>query len=358
MIKLTNIQVTFQEQNKQIHAVNNVSLHINRSEIFGIVGYSGAGKSTLVRVINLLQRPTQGEVVVGGQPLLNLSAKELRQARKKIGMIFQHFNLLRTRSVFENVYYPLRKSNLSKEKRKEKVLALLELVGIADKQGAYPSQLSGGQKQRVAIARALANDPEVLLCDEATSALDPQTTRSILKLLKKVNEQLGLTIVIITHEMEVIKEICHRVAVMDKGKIIETGDMVSIFSQPQEPLTRDFIQTANQTNRALEQILQHPLFIEMKDDDVLVQLSYVGSKTSEPLISRLYSQFQVEVNILHGHIEILNQTPVGNLIVILSGSYSSRRKAMDDLKSQKVHVQILQGPKNNMSLLEERYSVG
>jgi len=349
MIELYNIHVTFQEQKNKVHAVKNVSLHINRGEIFGIVGYSGAGKSTLVRVINLLQRPTTGDVIVGGQSLLKLAPKELRQTRKKIGMIFQHFNLLKSQTIFENVYYPLRKSDLSKEERYKKVMSLLELVGIANKKDAYPSQLSGGQKQRVAIARALANDPEVLLCDEATSALDPKTTRSILKLLKQVNEQLNLTIVIITHEMEVIKEVCQRVAVMEKGEVIEVGDIVTIFNQPKEQLTKDFVRTANQIDRALEQILNHPSIAQIGEEDVLVQISYVGPKTSKPLISRLYSQFQVEVNILHGNIEVLNQTPVGNLIVILSGSKVSQKKAIAYLKEQGIQVRVLQGSMENLT---------
>ena len=351
MIELSKIQVTFQEQMNKVHAVNQVSLRIDRGEVFGIVGYSGAGKSTLVRVINLLQRPTAGDVLVGGQPLLKLGPKELRQARKKMGMIFQHFNLLKSQTIFNNVYYPLRNSNLSKEERYKKVISLLELVGIANKKDAYPSQLSGGQKQRVAIARALANDPEVLLCDEATSALDPQTTRSILKLLKQLNEQLNLTIVIITHEMEVIKEVCQRVAVMDKGAVIEVGDIVTIFNQPKEQLTKDFVRTANRVDRALEQILRQPSIAHIGKDDLLVQISYVGSKTSQPFISRLYSQFQVEANIIHGNIEVLNQTPVGNLIAILSGSDDSLQQAIAYLKTHDIQVQVLQTSKDYSTLI-------
>ena len=344
MITLSNINVTFQEGNRRIHGVKDVSLQIKTGEIFGIIGYSGAGKSTLVRVINLLQKPTSGSVIIGNQSLLELTPAQLRQRRKKIGMIFQGFNLMESRTIFENVYYPLRRSKLSKQERHEKVISLLELVGLSTKLDVYPSQLSGGQKQRVAIARALANDPEILLCDEATSALDPSTTSSILQLLKKVNQELGLTIVIITHEMEVIKQICHRVAVMDGGCIIETNDIVSIFSKPQKELTKDFIYTANHLNHALESIFHHPSLIEMNEQDVLVQLSYVGSKTSEPYLSRLYSHFQVEANILYGNIEVLNQTPIGHLIVILSGTSNNRLKALNYLNEQEIQVRFIELP--------------
>jgi len=212
MIRLENVSKTFTDSNKEVHAVNNVSLTINDGDIFGIIGFSGAGKSTLVRCINLLEKPTDGKVFVDDAEITALSGKDLRKARKKIGMIFQHFNLMPSRTIFGNVAYPLRGSGLSKEEIKEKVHHLLELVGISEKENAFPSQLSGGQKQRVAIARALANDPNILLCDEATSALDPQTTKSILKLLQQLNQTLGITVVVITHEMAVVKEICNRVA--------------------------------------------------------------------------------------------------------------------------------------------------
>jgi len=246
MIKLDNIDIIFNDKKKQpLYAVKEVSLSVKKGEIFGIVGYSGAGKSTLVRVINLLQKPDLGQVIVNEQNLLALAPNELRQARKKIGMIFQHFNLMNSRSVYDNVLYPLRDSALSKSEKKQKVTQLLELVGLADKADFYPSTLSGGQKQRVAIARALANDPNILLCDEATSALDPKTTQAILKLLKELNQRLHLTIVLITHEMQVVKDICHRVAVMEHGQVIEQGDIVSIFSHPKHALTQDFIRTAS-----------------------------------------------------------------------------------------------------------------
>jgi len=222
MISLQDISVTFKaDKNKAIHAVQHVSLEVDKGDVYGIVGYSGAGKSTLVRTINLLQRPTEGKVIVSGKDMMALNDKDLRESRKKIGMIFQHFNLMRSRTIHENVAFPLKNSSLSKQEINDKVTELLSLVGLSEKAKAYPSQLSGGQKQRVAIARALANDPEVLLCDEATSALDPKTTSSILALLKELNKRLNLTIVIITHEMQVVKEICNKVAVMEDGGTID-----------------------------------------------------------------------------------------------------------------------------------------
>ena len=232
MIELTHVSKDFGKGQQQVHAVRDVSLSINKGEIFGIIGFSGAGKSTLVRCINLLERPTAGTVTVDGKEVTALTAQELRQTRKKIGMIFQHFNLMPSRTVAGNVAYPLRGSGLSKKEAADKVTRLLELVGIGDKATAYPSQLSGGQKQRVAIASALANAPNVLLCGEATSALAPQTTKSILHLLKQLNETLGITIVLITHEMTVVKEICHRVAVMEHGRVVEQGEVFHVFADP------------------------------------------------------------------------------------------------------------------------------
>lgn len=343
MIELKNVDVQFETKERVVHAVRDVSINVEQGDIFGIVGYSGAGKSTLVRTINLLQRPTKGTVRVSNQQLLDLDSKELRQARKRIGMIFQHFNLMNARTVSGNVYYALRSSSLSKEEKKAKVTELLELVELSDKAESYPSQLSGGQKQRVGIARALANDPEILLCDEATSALDPKTTTSILKLLKDLNEKLDLTIVIITHEMEVIKEICNRVAVMEDGYVIEQGDIVSIFTNPQNPLTQEFINTATHIDQALEKLAKHPSLLHLNSSqDEVAQLSFVGQSTSEPLIARLYSKFSVTANILYGNVEILHDTPVGQLIVILSGQPAQREEAIHFLESEDVTVQQLE----------------
>ena len=345
MIKLENIDVTFKQGVKVVNAVKNVSLHVEPGDIYGIIGYSGAGKSTLVRTINLLQRPTKGNVVVNGVNLLKLKPKGLRAARKKIGMIFQHFNLMNTLSVFDNVAFPLKKSGKTKSEIEEKVLSLLELVGLEDKVNSYPRQLSGGQKQRVAIARALANDPDVLLCDEATSALDPKTTYSILELLQKVNVQLGITIVIITHEMQVVKEICDKVAVMEEGEVIEQGSVLEIFTNPERDLTKDFIDTATHINQGIETVLSHEQLLNLQEGDYLVKISFVGASTGEPLITKLSTQFQVAANILFANVEIIQETPVGTLLVGLSGEKSGIENALSYIKEQGVSVDVLEESK-------------
>lgn len=353
MIKLKNIEVTFQTKEQTVRAVKDVSLSVDKGDIYGIVGYSGAGKSTLVRTINLLQRPTAGEVFVRGQNLSVLPPSELRTERKKIGMIFQHFNLMRQRTVAENVAYPLYKSGLSKQEMDEKVDRLLELVGLVDKKEAYPARLSGGQKQRVAIARSLANDPEVLLCDEATSSLDPKTTASILELLKDLNKKLALTIVIITHEMEVVKEICNKVAVMEEGEVVEAGDLVTIFTSPKKRLTQEFINTANHIDQAVEKLIHHPTLLHLGREDVLANITYVGESTSSPLIASLYAKFGVITNILYGNVEILQNTPIGNLIVVLSGEENKRREAITYLETNQVLVKEIQQDQPNVSFSQE-----
>lgn len=342
MISLKDVSVTFTQPNKEtVQAVKNVSLEVDKGDVYGIVGYSGAGKSTLVRVINLLQRPTSGSVIVNQTELTALPAKALREKRKTIGMIFQHFNLMDSRNVFDNVDFSLKYAGISKQERRQKVTELLSLVGLEEKARSFPSQLSGGQKQRVAIARALANDPEILLCDEATSALDPKTTLQILALLKKLNRKLGLTIVIITHEMQVVKEICNKVAVMENGEIIEQGKSVQIFSQPAKPLTKDFIRTATHIDQALETILGSAKFSSLAANEWLVELSYVGDQTNEPLIAQLFSRYQVTTNILYGNVEILQDVPIGSLIVSLSGEYGQRKRALDFLAAQGVYTNII-----------------
>ena len=342
MISLNDVSVTFTQPNKEtIQAVKNVSLEVDKGDVYGIVGYSGAGKSTLVRVINLLQRPTSGSVVVNQTELTALPAKALREKRKTIGMIFQHYNLMDSQNVFDNVDFSLKYAGISKQERRQKVTELLSLVGLEEKARSFPSQLSGGQKQRVAIARALANDPEILLCDEATSALDPKTTLQILALLKKLNRKLGLTIVIITHEMQVVKEICNKVAVMENGEIIEQGKSVQIFSQPAKPLTKDFIRTATHIDQALETILGSAKFSSLAANEWLVELSYVGDQTNEPLIAQLFSRYQVTTNILYGNVEILQDVPIGSLIVSLSGEYGQRKRALDFLADQGVYTNII-----------------
>jgi len=342
MIDLKNINVQFDMETHIVNAVKDVSLSVEESDIYGIVGYSGAGKSTLVRTMNLLQEPTSGEVHANGQNLLSLNPKDLRSARKKIGMIFQHFNLMNSRTVSGNVHYALRSSDLSKEEKNQRVTELLELVGLEDRQDSYPSQLSGGQKQRVGIARALANDPKVLLCDEATSSLDPKTTLSILELLKDLNEKLGLTIVIITHEMEVIKEICNKVAVMEDGEIIEQGDIVHIFTEPDNQLTKEFINTATHIDQALDKLANHSSVLNIGIDDEIAQLSFKGGSAGEPLVSDLYSRFSVSTNILYGNVEILQNTAVGNLIVVFQGNTDHLKEAIHYLDENDVGVQLLE----------------
>ena len=343
MIALQHVSKVFagSDKTKQVHAVDDVSLTIQDGDIFGIIGFSGAGKSTLVRCINLLERPTSGSVEVDGQELTRMSAKELRQARKKIGMIFQHFNLMPSRTIFGNVAYPLRGSGLSKEEIREKVHSLLELVGIADKENAYPSQLSGGQKQRVAIARALANDPKILLCDEATSALDPQTTKAILRLLHHLNQTLGITIVVITHEMAVVKEICNRVAVMDHGKVVEEGTVFSVFATPKEPITRDFIKTTSNLQKIEELIADDSPVVELKPGERIVRLSYVERNPSEPLISLITQKFGITLNIIFADVEIVQNAPIGGTVAIFSGDSGQIDAALTYLKKKNVGVEVI-----------------
>jgi len=338
VVTLEQVDVEFSEAGRSVHAVDHVDLTVNRGEIYGIVGYSGAGKSTLVRTINLLQRPTSGKVTVLGEDMLQLSAKQLRNERKRIGMIFQHFNLMASRTIAQNVAFPLLGTSKSKTEINQKVSELLELIGLSDRADAYPAQLSGGQKQRVGIARALASDPEILISDEATSALDPKTTSQILDLLKSLNEKLGLTIVLITHEMEAVKQICQRVAVMDAGKIIERGDLVDIFANPQQQLTKDFIETTLQLDSALAAVVAQPTVRNLQANQRLVRLTYLGESTDTPLIALLYRNFEVEANILFGDIQILQGTPFGNLIVVLTGEPASLDAAYRYLAEQDVKI--------------------
>lgn len=341
MIRLENVSKTFTDSNKEVHAVNNVSLTINDGDIFGIIGFSGAGKSTLVRCINLLEKPTEGKVFVDDAEITALSGKELRKARKKIGMIFQHFNLMPSRTIFGNVAYPLRGSGLSKEEIKEKVHHLLELVGISEKENAFPSQLSGGQKQRVAIARALANDPNILLCDEATSALDPQTTKSILKLLQQLNQTLGITVVVITHEMAVVKEICNRVAVMDHGDVVEEGEVFHVFASPKEPLTRSFIKTTSNLQKIEELIEADSPVAATKKGELIVRLTYVEKNTSEPLISTVTRKFGIILNIVFADVEIVQNAPIGGTVAIVSGEGSRIDEALQYLRDKNVGVEVI-----------------
>ena len=341
MIELTHISKNFASGGRTVHAVQDVSLSIGKGEIFGIIGFSGAGKSTLVRCINLLERPTSGSVTVDGKEMTALSAKELRQARKKIGMIFQHFNLMPSRTVFGNVAYPLRGSGLSREQIADKVHRLLELVGIGDKAEAYPKQLSGGQKQRVAIARALANDPNVLLCDEATSALDPQTTKAILRLLKNLNEKLGITVVIITHEMAVVKEICDRVAVMEHGRVVEQGEVFNVFADPRQEITRSFIHTTSNLRKIEELIEEDSPVVQLKPGELIVRLSYIQRNVSEPLISTVSRKFDIVLNIIFSDIAIVQNAPIGGTVAIISGEREQITQAIAYLIEKNVGVEVI-----------------
>lgn len=341
MIELTHISKDFGAGQRQVHAVQDISLSIDKGEIFGIIGFSGAGKSTLVRCINLLERPTSGTVTVDGKEMTALSPKELREARKKIGMIFQHFNLMPSRTVLSNVAYPLRGSGLNKKEISDKVHRLLELVGIGDKADAYPSQLSGGQKQRVAIARALANDPNVLLCDEATSALDPQTTKAILRLLKHLNETLGITVVIITHEMAVVKEICSRVAVMEHGQVVEMGEVFHVFADPRQSITKNFIHTTSSLQKIEELIAQDSPVVRLQPGEMIVRLSYMRRNVSEPLISTVSQKFNISLNIIFADITIVQNAPIGGTVAIINGERQQITKAMEYLMGKNVGVEVV-----------------
>ncbi|EMB78846.1 methionine ABC transporter ATP-binding protein [Streptococcus mutans] len=346
IIKLDHIDITFHQKKRTIEAVKGVTVHINQGDIYGIVGYSGAGKSTLVRVINLLQTPTKGKITVDQDVIFEngekrLSSQELRKKRHEIGMIFQHFNLMAQKTARQNVAFALRHSNLSAAQKERKVTELLELVGLTDRAENYPSQLSGGQKQRVAIARALANDPKILISDEATSALDPKTTKQILALLQDLNKKLGLTVVMITHEMQIVKDICNRVAVMQEGSLIEEGSVLDIFSNPREDLTKDFIKTATGIEEALIKIKQQEIVKNLPANAALVQLKYAGKTTDEPILNNLYKKYQVTANILYGNIEILEKTPVGEMIVILEGAATNIDQALNDLTHSDLTVMVL-----------------
>ena len=341
MIELKHIVKEFNDSGRDVHAVNDVSLTIDDGDIFGIIGFSGAGKSTLVRCINLLGRPTSGEVIIDGRDITALSQKELREARKKIGMIFQHFNLMPSRTVAGNVAFPLKNSGLSKQEIKAKVKKLLDMVEIGDKEDAYPSQLSGGQKQRVAIARALANDPKILLCDEATSALDPQTTHSILELLKRLNKELGITIVIITHEMDVVKTICNKVAVMEHGRVVETGDLLKVFTEPEADITRAFIRSTSNLSKAEDFLKADNPVTRIKPGELMARLNYNNVRVSQPIISTAILKFQVYMNIVFADVEIVGDSNIGGTVAIFSGERENISRALDYFKSVNVDVEVI-----------------
>ena len=333
MIKIQNLSKNYQTKSGIVKGVDNVSLTIEKGEIFGIVGYSGAGKSSLLRCINLLERPTSGSVTIDGVNLTSLRSGELRLARLKIGMIFQHFYLISQKTVYENVAFSLKAAKAPQSSIKGRVEELLEMVGLADKRDVYPSQLSGGQKQRVAIARALANNPTVLLCDEATSALDPTTTKSILNLLKRINKELDITIVLITHEMNVVKEICNRMAIMQNGKVIEDGDVYDIFASPKEDLTKEFISSVVS--------FDIPNIILEKCQDPIVKVTFRGEGAGEGVISDMLQQFNVKGNFLHGSIEYIQDLPLGIFLMELKGTKEEIQKAITYIEERYAQVEVL-----------------
>lgn len=347
MILLKDVKKTYLSNNTTVNALNNINLEINKGDIFGIIGYSGAGKSTLIRCINLLETPSSGMIFVNNTELTSLNEKELRKYREKIGMIFQHFNLMNSRNVFNNVAYPLKGKGLSKTQIEEKVINLLEIVGLQDKVNAYPSQLSGGQKQRVAIARALANDPEVLLCDEATSALDPENTKSILNILKEINNDLNLTIVIITHQMEVVKSICNRVAIMENGEIVEEGSIVDIFSNPKTKITKDFIANTMHYDNVFEILKEDKLIKDPNKKYITTKISFIGQTTGQAFISKISMEYKVYANILFGNIEYLQGVPIGNLIVQFSGIDDKVCKALNYLRENNINVEVIEDDGTN-----------
>ena len=343
MIEIKDLNKTYHLKTGDVEAIKNVSLKINDGEIYGVIGYSGAGKSSLVRCLNLLEVPDSGSITVNDQKLTwiengefqRLSDHELKTVRKGIGMIFQHFNLLDRSTVFDN---PLKYCGKKKEKINARVRELLELVGLTDKIDVYPSQLSGGQKQRVAIARALANNPKVLLSDEATSALDPEATESILNLLKDLNKKLNLTIVLITHEMAVIKSICHKVAVMEKGRVVEEGLVYDIFSNPQADITKKFIASQSSLSKITKLLEEDSSLVQTGENGRLIRLQFEGQSTGKAAVSDISRRFGVNVNIVLANIDILQAGALGNLIVVINGEAKAMEDAIAYLNEHKVKV--------------------
>ncbi|CNI21688.1 MULTISPECIES: methionine ABC transporter ATP-binding protein MetN [Yersinia] len=340
MIKLSHISKVFQQGSRTITALSDVTLHVPAGQIYGVIGASGAGKSTLIRCANMLERPTSGQVLVDGQDLTTLSEGQLTRARRQIGMIFQHFNLLSSRTVYGNIALPLELDNTPRADIKKRVTELLELVGLSDKQDAYPANLSGGQKQRVAIARALASNPKVLLCDEATSALDPATTRSILELLKDINRRLGLTILLITHEMDVVKRICDQVAVISEGKLIEKDSVSEVFSHPKTPLAQQFIQSTLHLDIP-EDYAQRMTQEPSTDSVPLLKLEFTGQSVDAPLISQAVRRFNIDIGILSSQMDYAGGVKFGVMLAELHGDNQDSLAAIKFLQDHHVKVEVL-----------------
>jgi D-methionine transport system ATP-binding protein len=337
MIRLDQVTKKYRVGKQDIPALHGISLSVKQGEIFGVIGHSGAGKSTLIRCINLLERPTSGQVFVDGVELSALTDKRLQEERRKIGMIFQHFNLLSSATVASNIAFPLELAGRPKAEIAVRVKELLALVGLEEHGSKYPSQLSGGQKQRVGIARALANNPKVLLCDEATSALDPQTTNSILTLLLDINRKLGLTIVLITHEMHVIRTICDRVAVIDSGDIVEAGKVTEVFLKPQHPTTREFVEQVSDSFE-LKEVIRHE---KAAGQENIVRITYLGDTTYEPVLFDVTQQTGTPFAILQGTISRMKDTPYGQLTVQFSGPHDKVSETIATLRSRGFDVEVL-----------------
>ena len=342
MIRLSHIKKTYDSPSGPVEALKGIDLHIEKGEIYGIIGLSGAGKSTLVRCINMLERPTEGQVLVDGKDLTAMNDSELREVRKDIGMIFQHFNLLSSATVYDNIAFPLRLAKVDEDKIRAKVEELLEVVGLSDKEKQYPSQLSGGQKQRVGIARALASNPKVLLCDEATSALDPQTTKSILELIRSINSKLKLTVVVITHEMQVIKDICDKVAVISNGIIAEKGSVVEVFTNPQQPITQEFVGV----------LLSNELPVAFRGNRIsktktpgsymLLRLIFLGESADDPVLATMIREIKgIEVTMLFGNLDHIHGVPFGRMIIGIQGSEERIELAMDFLEQRDLKMEVI-----------------
>lgn len=339
MIRVENVSKTYTGKQGTVEAVKDVSLEISRGEIFGVIGFSGAGKSTLIRLLNGLETVTSGHIYINEKDITTLKRKELLKERQKIAMIFQHFNLLWSRTVEENIAFSLEIAGVPKAERKAKVAELIDLVGLTGREKSYPSQLSGGQKQRVGIARALANEPEVLLCDEATSALDPKTTKDILKLLVEINQELGLTIVLITHEMHVVRQICHRVAVMEEGRVVESGEVIEVFKNPQQPITKQFV-GEERVDDEIDEVFHH-LSTSLRPG-VAVRIQYLGDHTGDAVLSEAIRKLDATVSILQAKVNITQKGILGSMIILIEEESSKAEEVIEYLKQAEIIVEVLE----------------
>lgn len=358
MIQIDHVTKTFTGKELVVAAVNDVSLTIHDGEVYGIIGYSGAGKSTLVRCLNFLETPNSGSITVSGYGTITAEnnvlfytdedgsgrrrakEKDLQALRQKMGMIFQHFNLMDRSTIYDNIAYPLKYKGKSKQEIHDRVIELLELVDLKDKINSYPSELSGGQKQRVAIARALANNPQILLSDEATSALDPEATESILNLLRQLNEKLGLTIVLITHEMAVVKSICEKVAVMENGRVVEQGEVYDVFANPKQPITRNFVEKTSNLN--VQKLIDvNSSMVQPDKDSVLIKCVYGRDCVGDALISEASRKFNVNISIVLANVEVLQGSPLGGMVVLVSGSRENTDACIQYMREMNVKVEVL-----------------